>query len=148
MLVNFAGGPVFPQHPPENPLPAHPEHGGGHPRLGGTPPFSHSSVPSLALGLELLADAETRLRDLGHANNEAIADELADVLARVGRRDIRDFVGVKPDLAFPTAKDGRSEPLLGPEVDHFFAVGWLVGSESGVWRCPEGRGEAGYSSRE
>jgi len=51
------------------------------------------------------------------ADDEAIADELADGLAGIGVRDLVDFVGVKPDLALATADDGSGEALLGTEVD-------------------------------
>ena len=53
----------------------------------------------------------------GLANDEAIADEFADSLARVGVRDFIDFVGIKPDLALATADYGSGEALLRSEVD-------------------------------
>ena len=39
----------------------------------------------------------------GLADDEAIGDEFADGLTRVGLADFDHFVGVKPDLALTTA---------------------------------------------
>jgi hypothetical protein len=54
----------------------------------------------------------------GHrlADDEAIADQLSDRLARVRIGDLVDFVGVEPDLALTAADDGRREAFLGAEV--------------------------------
>lgn len=52
----------------------------------------------------------------GFADDEAIADELADGLARIGVRDFVNFIRVEPDLAFATANYGGSKALLCREV--------------------------------
>ena len=52
----------------------------------------------------------------GFANDEAIGDEFADRLARVGIGDFVDFVRIEPDLALATVRDGRREALLRAEV--------------------------------
>lgn len=49
----------------------------------------------------------------GLADDQAIGDELADCLARVGVGDFVDFVGVEPDLAFAAAGHGGGKTLLG-----------------------------------
>ena len=46
------------------------------------------------------------------ADDKAIADKLADGLARVGIADFVDFVRIQPDLALSTADDGGREALL------------------------------------
>ena len=51
------------------------------------------------------------------SNNEAITDEFSDCLARVGVGDLVYFVGVEPDLAFPTAYHRRGQAFLRGEVD-------------------------------
>lgn len=61
------------------------------------------------------------------ADDEAIADELADCLARVRVGDLVDFVWVEPDLAFAAADHGGGEALLCAEIDP-------VASESGLAR--------------
>lgn len=48
----------------------------------------------------------------GLADDEAIADELADGLAGVGIGDLADLVGVKPDLSLTASNDGRGKALL------------------------------------
>lgn len=53
----------------------------------------------------------------GLADDEAIANELADGLTGVGVRDLADFVGIEPDLALAAPNNGRSEALLSAEVD-------------------------------
>jgi len=53
----------------------------------------------------------------GLADDEAIADELADGLAGVGIGDLVDLVGIEPDLALSTANDCGCETLLGAEID-------------------------------
>lgn len=55
-------------------------------------------------------------RDL-FTDDEAIGHEFTDRLARVGVGDFVDFVGIKPDFAFPAAHHGGSEPFLGAKID-------------------------------
>lgn len=50
------------------------------------------------------------------ADDEPIADQFSDRLARVGVGDFVDLVGIQPDLALATADDRRREALLGTEV--------------------------------
>lgn len=49
----------------------------------------------------------------GLADDQAIGDEFADCLARVGVGDFVDFVGVEPDFAFAAAGHGGGKTLLG-----------------------------------
>lgn len=51
------------------------------------------------------------------ADDEAIADELADGLAGVGVGDFVHLVGVEPDLALSAADNGRRKALLRAEID-------------------------------
>jgi len=53
----------------------------------------------------------------GLADDETIADKLADGLTRVGVADLVDLVRVEPDLALTTANHGGGEALLSGEVD-------------------------------
>ena len=50
-------------------------------------------------------------------DDEAIGNQLADGLARVGVGDLVDFVRVQPDLALAAASDGRRQALLRAEGD-------------------------------
>lgn len=58
-----------------------------------------------------------RVHGHGLADDEAIADELADGLAGVGVADLVDLVRVQPDLALAAADHGGGEALLRTEVD-------------------------------
>jgi hypothetical protein len=73
----------------------------------------------------------------GLADDEAIFDELADCLSRVGVADFALFVGVEPDLALAAAHDGRGEALLGTEVDPIIIVhvSFVVHDASRRERC-------------
>lgn len=53
----------------------------------------------------------------GLSDDEAIGDELANGLARVGVGDLVDLVGVEPDLALAAAEDISREALLSSQVD-------------------------------
>ena len=53
----------------------------------------------------------------GLADDEAIADELADGLAGVGVGDLVHLIGVEPNLALAAAHHGGGEALLGAKVD-------------------------------
>lgn len=64
-----------------------------------------------------LTSARARVHGDRLADDEAIADELADGLAGVGVGDLVDLVRVKPDLALATADHGGREALLGAKVD-------------------------------
>ena len=48
----------------------------------------------------------------GLADDEAIADKLADCLTGVGVGNFVDLVGVEPDLALATANHGGGQALL------------------------------------
>ncbi len=48
----------------------------------------------------------------GLADNVTILNELADVLARVGHRDLVDLIGIEPDLALSALEDRAGQSLL------------------------------------
>lgn len=64
-----------------------------------------------------LSGSRTRVHRNLFADDQAIGHKFADCLARVGIGDFVDFIGIKPDLAFPAAHHRGSEPLLGAEID-------------------------------
>lgn len=63
------------------------------------------------------AGAGARVHGDGLADDQTIADELADGLAGVGVGDLVDLVRVKPDLTLAAADHGGGEALLGAKVD-------------------------------
>lgn len=68
-------------------------------------------------GLVQLTSTGARVHGNGLADDETIADELADSLARVGVGDLVHLIGVEPDLALAAADHGGGEALLGAKVD-------------------------------
>jgi hypothetical protein len=74
-------------------------------------------VAALSPGEVEVAGAGSGVLGHGLADDEAISDELADGLARVGVGDLALLVGVEPDLALAAANDRLGQALLGDEVD-------------------------------
>ena len=92
-----------------------------------------------------LPGAAARVHRHGLADDEAIGDELADGLARVGVADLVDFVRVQPDLALAAAGHGRRQALLRAEVHPVEAL-WLV-LEAWLGHCVSGGGCGGRVCR-
>lgn len=69
-------------------------------------------MSAISSGKVELAGAGSRVHSNGLANDEAIADELSDGLARVGVGDLVNLIGVEPDLALTASNDGCREALL------------------------------------
>lgn len=84
-----------------------------------------ATVSADSSGLVQGSGTGTRMHGDWLADDEAIADELADGLAGVGVGNLVDFVGVEPDLALAAADDRRGQALLGTEVDPIEAL-WLA----------------------
>ncbi len=88
-----------------------------HTVIGGTLPLAETTVSADSSGQVELAGAGSRVRGDGLLDDEAIGDQLADSLARVGVGDLADLIGIQPDLVLANAQDGRREALLGREID-------------------------------
>jgi hypothetical protein len=69
-------------------------------------------MTTITLGSSTFEDTETRLRDLGLADNKTILYELTNVSTRVGVGDLIDLIGIEPNLSLTTLEDGGSETLL------------------------------------
>ena len=117
VLVDLSAGTVLDEQAAEDAEAAHPQDLAGHTGVGGTLALTEATVPSDAAGQVELACAGARVHGNGLADDETIGDELADRLPRVGVGDLRHLVGVEPNLALTAAEDGRSQALLGSEVD-------------------------------
>lgn len=70
-----------------------------------------------AAGQVQLTGTRPRVHGSGLADDEAIGNELANGHAGVGVGDLRDLVGVQPDLVLATAQNGRGKTLLSTQVD-------------------------------
>lgn len=89
----------------------------GHTSVLGTLALTQTAVTANPAGLSELTGAGTRVHGDGLADDEAIADELADGLAGVGVGDLVHLIGVEPNLALAAANHGGGEALLGAKVD-------------------------------
>ena len=89
----------------------------GHTSVLGTLALTETTVTAVAAGLVELTGAGAGVHGNGLADDEAIADELADGLARVGVGDLVHLIGVEPNLALAAADHGGGEALLGGKVD-------------------------------
>jgi hypothetical protein len=70
----------------------------GHARSGLTLALTGTSVAALALGGVALANAKTRVNHGGLLHDEAVRDQPANILTRLGQIDVARLEGVQPDL--------------------------------------------------
>lgn len=89
----------------------------GHTSLLGTLTLTQAPVSADSAGRVELTGTRAGVHGHGLADDEAIADELADGLAGVGVGDLVHLIGVEPNLALAAAHHGGGEALLGAEVD-------------------------------
>jgi len=87
-----------------------------HTSIGGTLPLTGTPVPSNPPRGRQLPRARARVHSDRLADDEAIGDELADGLTRVGVGDLVNFVRVQPDLALAAVGHGGRQALLSAEV--------------------------------
>jgi len=119
MVVDLASGTVADAQTTEDTHAAHPQDLAGHTSILGTLPLTETTVTADAAGGVQLTGTGARVHGDGLADDEAILDELADSLARVGVGNLAGLVGVEPDLALAAADNGGREALLCAKVDHF-----------------------------
>ena len=89
----------------------------GHTSILGTLPLTETTVTADAAGGVQLTGTGARVHGDRLADDEAILNELADGLARVGVGNLAGLVGVEPDLALAAADNGGRKALLRAEVD-------------------------------
>lgn len=89
----------------------------GHTSLLGTLALTQTTVSADAAGGGELTGTGAGVHGDGLADDEAIADELADGLAGVGVGDLGHLIGIEPNLALAAAHHGGGEALLGAKVD-------------------------------
>jgi len=82
------------QKPSEDSHAPNPQHFDGHPSVGRSLSFAGTRVSALTPGLSILADAGARVNGHWFADNETVFNEFADVLPRVGVRDLIGLVRV------------------------------------------------------
>jgi hypothetical protein len=144
VLVDLARGTVLHEKTAENTLAAHPEnlavkgnctletasrilipimgicfpfHIPGHTGILGTLALTETTVSTNSASQVEFTGTSTGVHGDGLADDEAIADQLADGLARVGVGDLAHLIGIEPDLALAAADHGRRKALLSTKVD-------------------------------
>lgn len=88
-----------------------------HTGIGSTLSLTEATVSAITASQVQLTGTRPRVHGNGLADDEAIADKLADGLARVGVGNLGDLVGIEPDLALTASDDGCRQALLSAEVD-------------------------------
>jgi hypothetical protein len=117
VLVDLAAGTVLDEKTAEDTQTAHPQNLRRHTGVGSTLSLTVTTVATNTAGEVQLTSAGAGVHGDGLADDEAIGDQLADGLARVGVRDFALLVGVEPDLALTTADNRRGKALLSSQVD-------------------------------
>ena len=90
-------------------------------------------MPSNSPRSSQFPSSSTRVHGDLFADDEAIGDELADGLARIGVGDLVHFVGVEPYLAFAAPDHGGCEAFLRAEVHPEGRERWLAWGSRDVW---------------
>lgn len=99
MLVNLLLSAILAEETAEDAHTADPEHLGGSTGVAGTNALTNASVAALELGLVSVSNSPAGHALDGLADDQTIAEKLADRSARVGSRNLGDLVRVKPDAA-------------------------------------------------
>jgi hypothetical protein len=89
----------------------------GHTSVLGTLTLTQTAVSADSAGSVELTGTGAGVHGDGLADDEAIADELADGLAGVGVGDLAHLIGIEPNLALAAAHHGGGQALLGAKVD-------------------------------
>jgi len=112
VLVDLLGLTVLLEETTKHTHAAHPQDLGRHTSFTSTLPLTNSSVATLTLGGQVLANAITGVDDLRLADDEAVLEQLADGQAGVGLLDLGRLIRVQPDLVDTTPLDGGGKSLL------------------------------------
>ena len=89
----------------------------GHTGILGTLSLTETTVSADTTSGVQLTGTGARVHGDRLADDEAIADQLADRLTRVGVGDLVHLIRVEPHFALAAADHGGREALLGTEVD-------------------------------
>lgn len=94
-----------------------------HPSILCTLPLTETSMPPNPPSSLQFPGSGPRVHSHRFSDDEAIGDELADCLTRVGIADLIDFIGIEPDLSFTASYYGCRKPLLSAKIDPKFEKG-------------------------
>lgn len=96
VLRNLLRLPVLPQHTPQDSQPPDPDGLEWQTGVGGTLALTHTSVTALAHRSVAPQLSRPGVDDVWLADNEAILDQLLDVLSAVGQGDLAGLIWVQP----------------------------------------------------
>merc|ERR1739848_955872 len=98
VLVNLLGLTVLAEHSAQDAETAHPQHLLRHAGVAGAAALAVARVPTLALGFKATRDAGTGMDLARLYDDEAILNQLTDVLAGVCHGDLIHLVWIQPHL--------------------------------------------------
>ena len=118
VLVDLTSLTVLPKEAAQHTLAAHPLNLGREAGLGGTLALTVTSVATDTLGSMQVTSALARVRHKRLLDDLTILDQLANIRARVGVRNVALLSRVEPDLTLTDTEDGRSQTPLHTKINH------------------------------
>ena len=112
VLIDLTGSTVLSKKSTKDSDSSHPKKLGGNTGITSTTSLTETSVVASVLGLLSALDTRAGVNGLRLADDETVLNQFADILTRVSQSNFSNFVGIHPDLALTTLKDGSSESLL------------------------------------
>ena len=112
MLVDLLGLSILAQQSTKHSLSTHPEYFEGGTGILCALAATITGVSSLVLRLNVTLVSGLGVYGVGLAHDEAVLDQLSDILSAVGGSDFSSLVGVKPDLLLAAFQHGRREATV------------------------------------
>ena len=112
VLVDLVGLAELAKEGTEHTLTRDPEHLLRHAGLTSTTTLAETSVTTLALGKEILADASTRMHSDRLLDDQTIINQLANSTTTVGKSNLIALIRVKPHTVLAALGNRRRKPLL------------------------------------
>jgi len=122
MLIELLVVAILLQKTAQNTHAAHPKDFLRHTGISRTKTLADTTMPALATLFGIAPAAESRVDGNWLANDQAVLDELADCLPRVGIGDLVCFVGIKPNLVTSALEHSGRKTLLENQVTHTLLV--------------------------
>jgi len=122
VFVDLAGSSVLDKKASEDTEASHPENLARHSRVLCTLSLTEASVSADSSSRIQLSGSGSGVHSDRLADDESIADQLADGLPAVCIGNLVDLARIQPDLALATSYNGRRQSLLGTQVRHLAAM--------------------------
>uniref|UniRef100_A0A3Q2GSC4 Uncharacterized protein n=1 Tax=Equus caballus TaxID=9796 RepID=A0A3Q2GSC4_HORSE len=118
VVVNLLRFTVSSKQPAQDSHPPHPGYLLWHSSIGSTLSLTDAHMPALPAGQGVFPASSPGMDSHRLPDDQAIFDQLPDLLTGVGIGDFIGLIGVQPDLLFATAEDTGGKSLLKPEHTH------------------------------